>query len=83
MYQAFSLFYQVFYWLMLFRILTSFMPVGQDSPPIRFVYTLTEPLLKPIRDAFGLISVGGMYLDISPIVVMLLLSIIRNLLWYI
>lgn len=78
-----SLVYTVFYWLLLFRIIVSFMPVSPQSAPVQFIYSLTEPLLAPIRNAFGLITLGGMSLDVSPLVLLLMLDIIRRLLFYI
>lgn len=61
----------------------SFMPGNSRSGPVKFIYSLTEPLLAPIRSAFGLISLGGMSLDISPLVLLLILDIIRRLLYYV
>jgi YggT family protein len=44
------------------------------------LYRLTEPALKPIRRVVP--TVGG--LDLSPVVLLLLLILIRNLLfWYV
>ena len=81
MQQLISLAYTVLYWLLLFRIIVSFMPVSPHSAPVQFIYSLTEPLLAPIRNAFGLINVGGMSLDVSPLVLLLMLDIIRRLLF--
>ncbi|MBS3951136.1 MAG: YggT family protein [Peptococcaceae bacterium] len=83
MQQIFSLVHTILYWLLLFRIIVSFMPVSPYSAPVQFIYSLTEPLLAPIRNAFGLITVGGMSLDIAPLVLLLMLDIIRRLLFYI
>ncbi|KAF0198003.1 MAG: hypothetical protein FD169_66 [Bacillota bacterium] len=83
MQQIFSLVHTILYWLLLFRIIVSFMPVSPNSAPVQFIYSLTEPLLAPIRNAFGLITVGGMSLDIAPLVLLLMLDIIRRLLFYI
>ena len=82
MQQVFSVVYTVFYWLLLFRIIVSFMPVSPRSAPVQLIYAMTEPFLAPIRNAFGLISLGGMTLDVSPLVLLLLLDIIRRLLYY-
>jgi len=82
MQQAFSIIYTVIYWLLLFRIILSFVPVSTHSSPVKVIYALTEPLLAPIRNAFGFINFGGMSLDISPLVLLLLLDIVRKLLRY-
>jgi len=82
MQQFFSFVYDLFYWLMLFRILSSFVAVDSSRPPLSYIYALTEPLLAPVRKAFGLIRLGGMHLDVSPIIVLLLARIVRDLLRY-
>ncbi|MBS3984629.1 MAG: YggT family protein [Selenomonadales bacterium] len=82
MQQVFSIAYEVFYWLMLFRLVASFMPIDGSRPPLSYVHALTEPLLAPIRRAFGLVRLGNIYIDVSPIVVLLLASILRQLLGY-
>lgn len=79
---AFSIVYEVFYWLMLFRMISSFMPIDGSRPPLSYVYALTEPVLAPVRRAFGLVRFGSIYIDVSPIVVLLLASILRQLLGY-
>jgi YggT family protein len=44
----------------------------------RFIFNITEPLLEPIRN---LIPTSAMGLDFSPMIVILLLGIMRNILW--
>ncbi len=39
-------------------------------------YGLTEPVLGPVRRLMPMIAVGGMGLDLSPIIVLLLLQIV-------
>ena len=79
----FSIFYTVFYWLLILRIIVSFVQVDPYSPMVKLLYKATEPFLAPVRRAFGLIQVGGVSLDVSPIIVLILLNIVRNLLYYI
>lgn len=57
------------------RCILSWIPLG-SNPISNFVYTMTEPILKPIRDLIYRSPLGGpgMMLDFSPIVAMLLLS---------
>ncbi len=49
---------------------------GRRHPLARTVYSLTEPVLAPIRQLLP--AVGG--LDLSPMVALLLLRALRNLL---
>ena len=39
---------------------------------------LTAPILKPIRKLMSKTAVGGMPIDISPIIAILLLSVLQN-----
>ena len=49
----------------------------------RVVYGLTEPLLAPLRKVIPSVKVGMGYLDLSPLILLILImvaeSIIRNL----
>ena len=61
------------------RVILSWFPISPDSPMAsvyRFVYAITEPVLGPIRRMMPGIGVGGMGLDLSPIVVLLLIQFI-------
>jgi YggT family protein len=61
------------------RVILSWFPISPGSPfaaVYRFVYALTEPVLGPIRRVMPGIGVGGMGLDLSPIIVLLALQII-------
>lgn len=62
------------------RCLLSWIPMG-PNPISNFIYTITEPILKPIRDMIYRSPLGGpgMMLDFSPIIAMLLLSGVYNL----
>ena len=61
------------------RIILSWFPVAPGSVMAQifsFLYTITEPVLGPIRRLLPPIGVGGMGLDLSPIIVTLGLSLI-------
>lgn len=64
--------------LILARVLLSWIIRDPENPFYRFLYTITEPLLAPLRR----IIPGGM-LDLSPIVAYLLLQIVVQILRYI
>jgi YggT family protein len=61
------------YLLLIFaRIILSWFPVAPGSglaSVYRILYTITEPVLGPIRRVMPTIGFGGMGLDLSPIVV--------------
>ena len=61
------------------RVILSWFPISPDSPlaaVYRIVYSITEPVLGPIRRVMPGGRVGGMGLDFSPIIVLLGLQII-------
>jgi YggT family protein len=57
------------------RVLLSWFRVDPYHPAVAFLYQITEPILRPLR---RVIPPLGM-MDISPIVAMLLIGIIRQI----
>ena len=67
--------------LVIGRILLSWFPISPESPMssvFSFLYRLTEPVLGPIRRMLPPIGMGGMALDLSPIIVIFGLEILKN-----
>jgi YggT family protein len=63
------------------RILLSWFPISPESPIssiFSFLYRITEPVLGPIRRMLPPIGMGGMGLDLSPIIVIIGLQIISG-----
>lgn len=79
-------FFEIYYWLLLARVILSLLRFGQQSNPLilqirKIVYKLTEPLLQPIRNFVNPIQLGaGAYLDLSPLLAMLILNLARSIL---
>lgn len=76
--------FTVFYVVLTARILLSWFPVppgGLLADIIDVLYSLTEPLLAPIRKIIPPIPLGTMYMDLSPLILMLLLNFLRGLLY--
>ncbi|HEY6101623.1 MAG TPA: YggT family protein [bacterium] len=68
--------FQAFYVLLIIRMVLSWMPgVAQDHPAVDFVFRATSPILTPIRRIMP--PLGG--LDLSPLVAILLLSVVQTL----
>ena len=57
-------------------VVVSWLGMDRRHPAAEFLYSLTEPLLGPIRSALP--PTGG--LDFSPMVLLLVLRLLRNLL---
>lgn len=70
----------LFWWAILIRVLLSWLPmagvrIDPYNPVIRILYSLTDPILEPIRR----FTTVGM-IDLSPIVALFGLEIIRQIL---
>ena len=57
------------------RVILSWIPHNQYNEITRTVYSLTEPLLKPIRDLIPATSIG---IDISPFILLFLLNMAES-----
>ncbi len=68
--------FMVYTWLIIGRIVLSWISHSPDHPLIRFVYELTDPYLALFR---RIIPPIGM-LDLSPIIAIIVLQILRALL---
>ena len=68
------------YMLALFlRIVLSWFPIspgGAMAGIFSFLYTITEPVLGPVRRMLPPVGMGGMGLDLSPIIVLLVLQLV-------
>ena len=61
--------------LLIILIILSWLPHNRYHPLINIIYEITEPILKPFRNMID--PIQGV--DISPIIVFILLSFLRNL----
>jgi len=67
--------------VMFARIILSWFPVEPGSglaSVYGFLYAITEPVLGPIRRVIPPMGMGGMGLDLSPLVVFFGISILRG-----
>ena len=61
--------------LILARVLLSWVNVNPSNPIVLFIYGVTEPILQPLRNVLP--AIGTM--DISPIAALILLQILESL----
>lgn len=76
--------FQIIYYLILARILLGFFPVNPYSSPVllnivHFIRQTTEPLLAPFRSLVPPLRMGAGYLDLSPILAIIVLSVLRRI----
>ncbi len=57
------------------RALLSWFDPRYSNPVSRFLYEVTEPILAPIRRLMP----GGMMIDFSPLVALLIISMLRGM----
>lgn len=66
----------IYGFILLFRVLLSWVRLDRDNPLVNLLYGLTEPILQPIR---AILPQTGM-MDFSPLVAMILIFVLRQLL---
>lgn len=75
--QIIGLLLQLFQFALLARILLSWFPnVDRSNPIIQFLYDITEPVLRPIRE---MLPPTGMF-DFSPLIVFLIIQVLARFL---
>jgi YggT family protein len=77
-------FLQIYSYILLGRIILSWFQASfYDNPTMtniyRVLYGLTEPLLAPLRRVIPAVRMGMGYLDLSPLVLLFLLNLARNI----
>lgn len=66
-----------YYWILLGRVVISWVNADPHNPVVRFLYAATEPLLYRVRQVLPVYA-GGF--DLSPIVVWLAIMFLRRFL---
>ena len=67
--------FRIYSYLIIARIFLSWIPIDRYNPIVQFIYKVTEPVLAPFRI---IIPLGGMGLDLSPIIVFFLLNLLQR-----
>jgi YggT family protein len=73
--QVVDIVFEVLVWLVIARCILSFVRHNPYQPVFRFIYDVTEPIMAPFRRLIP--PAGG--LDFSPIVVLLVLSLVQRI----
>lgn len=82
-YKTINLVLNIFEIVLIARVLISWLPVSRNNKLIDLLYTITEPVLSPIRNMLSRSSFmnNSMFsmIDFSPIVAFILIGVLRNL----
>lgn len=77
LYQVIRIAFELMQWLIIGRVLLSWVNVGPNNRIAAFIYEVTEPVLAPLR---SLIHRGSSPLDFSPIFAIILLQFLERFL---
>ncbi len=72
---------EAYFLVLIGRVVLSWFPISPGSglaTVYSIVYALTEPVLGPVRRLMPPIGMGGMGLDLSPIIVFLLVAVLER-----
>lgn len=76
-FQILNFILQIFNLLLLARVLISWFPnIDRSNPIVQFLFDITEPVLKPIRE---MLPPSGM-MDFSPLVAFLIIQVLTVIL---
>ena len=74
-------FFRLLYFLIFIRIIMSWIPGASQSGIGNLLYSLTEPILGPVRHWMDKSPIGGgMMLDFSPVIALFIMNIACNIL---
>jgi YggT family protein len=63
----------IYIWILVARALISWVSPDPSNPIVRFLYRVTEPVLRPVRNA---LPMQGLGLDLSPMIVLLIIYVL-------
>lgn len=68
--------------MLIARAILSWLPLGYSNPIVQFLYSMTEPLLAPVRKfLFRFQFFQSLPIDFSPLLVFLLLDVVKTFLF--
>ena len=73
----------IYLYIVIARVVISWFPIGPDSPfrpVVRVLGAVTDPVLTPLRRILPPLRVGGMGIDLSPIILLVVLEIVLQIL---
>lgn len=68
---------KLYTWIVIARVILSWVSASPYNPIVRTVYILTEPPLRALRRFIPFIPIGPSFLDLSPLLLILLLQFLE------
>ena len=71
----------IYWFILLVRILASWFPPPRSGPlrgALRFVYEVTDPILRPLRNLIPPLRAGAMAIDFSPIILFIVIAVLQR-----
>lgn len=72
---ALDMLLNLYFWILLIGVLLTWVSPDPRNPIVRFLYSVTEPVLYAVRRRMPFVQTGG--IDLSPIVVMLGIMLVQ------
>lgn len=77
-----ALVFEVYSWLIIGRILSSLFGVHPNQNQlVKFLYQVTDPVIKPLQRVIPTVPLGSVYIDLSPIMALLILRFLERLIF--
>lgn len=80
-YRSLQILFQLIQFLIIIRILMSFMNINTNNPIGQIVFELTDPILLPAKALLNMVGLNRGMFDFSPILAMLLMGWILKLVY--
>lgn len=80
-YRSLQILFQLIQFLIIIRILMSFMNINTDNPIGQIVFELTDPILLPAKALLNMVGLNRGMFDFSPILAILLMGWILKLVY--
>jgi len=80
-----DVFFNILKLFLIARVILSYFSINPYGKPWlvqlkRVIYRVTEPILLPFRSIIPLVNLGGGYIDLSPLVAIIVLGFIQGIL---
>ena len=81
LYKFLAFFIDIYIWIVLIRIIMSWVQAPPGNPIDKITSRLTDPILMPMRRILPMLRISGMLLDFSPILLLISLALLKRLLF--